>query len=88
MHPPSFWQIVVIAILLLIFFGGRGKLSGAMKDLAEGIKGFRKGLSDEDKAAAANAAQNEAATKAEAPRLIADKSSTTTTGRRSPADVP
>jgi sec-independent protein translocase protein TatA len=41
------WLIVGAVALLL--FGGRGKLSSLMKDAAEGIKGFRKGLADEDK---------------------------------------
>lgn len=43
-------QIIVIAVVALILFGGRGKISSVMGDLAKGIKSFRKGLKDDDKA--------------------------------------
>ena len=39
----------VIAVALL-FFGGRGKISGVMGDFAEGIKAFKKGMQDDDTA--------------------------------------
>jgi sec-independent protein translocase protein TatA len=46
-------QLLLIAVLALLLFGGRNKISSLMKDFAEGIKGFRKGLAeDEDKQAA------------------------------------
>jgi sec-independent protein translocase protein TatA len=48
---PSIWQILIIAALLLLFFG-RGKISELMGDLGKGITSFKKGLSeDEEKAA-------------------------------------
>ncbi|MCU0882459.1 MAG: twin-arginine translocase TatA/TatE family subunit [Hyphomonadaceae bacterium] len=40
-------QILLVLVLVVLLFG-RGKLSGLMTDLAQGIKGFRKGLQDED----------------------------------------
>ncbi len=43
-------QIVVIAIVALILFGGRGKISSVMGDVAKGIKSFRKGLKEDDAA--------------------------------------
>ncbi len=42
-------EIVIIIAILLIVFGGRGKISSTMGDLAAGIKNFRKGLKDPDK---------------------------------------
>lgn len=42
--------ILVVAILLLVLFGGRGKISALMGDMAKGITAFRKGLKDDDKA--------------------------------------
>ena len=42
---PIHWIIVAVVVLLL--FGGRGKLSGVMGDAAKGIKAFRDGLKDE-----------------------------------------
>ena len=41
----SFWQIALVAVLFLLLFG-RGKIAQLMGDLAEGIKSFRKGVSD------------------------------------------
>ena len=43
---PIHWLIVAIVVLLL--FGGRGKLSGLMGDAAKGIRAFRDGLKGED----------------------------------------
>jgi sec-independent protein translocase protein TatA len=44
------WQILIIVVLALLLFGGGGKISSLMGDFAKGIKAFRKGLQDEDKA--------------------------------------
>lgn len=42
----SFWQIAIVAVLLVLLFG-RGKISGLMSDLAKGIKSFKQGMSEE-----------------------------------------
>ena len=44
---PGIWQILIIAALALLLFGGRGKLSGLMGDAAKGIRAFRDGLKDD-----------------------------------------
>ncbi|HNR76642.1 MAG TPA: twin-arginine translocase TatA/TatE family subunit [Parvularculaceae bacterium] len=44
------WQILIIVVLALLLFGGGGKISSLMGDFAKGIKAFRKGLQDDDKA--------------------------------------
>jgi sec-independent protein translocase protein TatA len=41
-------QLLLVAILALLLFGGRGKISSIMGDLAKGIGAFRKGLKDDD----------------------------------------
>ena len=47
----SIWHwIIVIAVVLLLF--GRGKISELMGDVANGIKAFKKGMQDDDQAAA------------------------------------
>lgn len=44
------WHILLIAMVVLLVFGGRGKLSGLMGDAAKGIRAFRDGLKgDEEK---------------------------------------
>lgn len=48
----SIWHILVFGLIVLVLFGGRGKLSDVMGDFAKGIKSFKKGLSDEDEAKA------------------------------------
>jgi sec-independent protein translocase protein TatA len=49
MGSMSLWHwIVVIAVVLLLF--GRGKISELMGDVAQGIKAFKKGMSDDDTA--------------------------------------
>ena len=48
----SIWHwLVVLAIVLLLF--GTGRVSNLMGDLAKGVKEFKKGLQDDDAAAAA-----------------------------------
>jgi sec-independent protein translocase protein TatA len=50
MGSMSIWHwVVVIAVVLLLF--GRGKISDLMGDVAQGIKAFKKGMSDDDKTA-------------------------------------
>ncbi|MBI3677479.1 MAG: twin-arginine translocase TatA/TatE family subunit [Proteobacteria bacterium] len=44
----SLWHILIIAIVVLLLFGGRGKISDLMGDVAKGIRSFRKGLSEGD----------------------------------------
>lgn len=44
----SIWHLLLIAVVVLVLFGGRGKLSDIMGDFAKGIKSFKKGLSDDD----------------------------------------
>jgi sec-independent protein translocase protein TatA len=41
-------EIILILLVVLLVFGGRGKLSGMMGDMAKGIKSFKKGLSEDD----------------------------------------
>ena len=45
-------EIVIILALLLLVFGGRGKISAMMGDMSKGIKSFRKGMKDGDEATA------------------------------------
>lgn len=51
----SVWHwLIVLAVVLLLF--GRGKIPELMGDVAKGIKNFKKGMSDEDKAAVEDSA--------------------------------
>jgi len=44
----SIWHLLLVAVVVLVLFGGRGKLSDIMGDFAKGIKSFKKGLSDDE----------------------------------------
>jgi sec-independent protein translocase protein TatA len=49
------WHILILAIIVLLVFGGRGKLSGMMGDAAKGIRAFRDGLKGDEPPAPAPA---------------------------------
>ena len=45
---PSWMQLLIVVIVALLLFGGRGRISSIMGDMAKGIGAFRKGLKDGD----------------------------------------
>ncbi len=57
MGSLSPWHLLLVAIVVLLLFGGRGKLSGLMGDAAKGIRAFRDGLKSDEPAQPAPAAQ-------------------------------
>jgi sec-independent protein translocase protein TatA len=55
MGSLSIWHWMIVLAVGLLLFGGRGKISDLMGDFAKGIKAFKKGMSEEETAAAAPA---------------------------------
>ena len=57
---PSLWQIAVVIILVVLLFG-RGKISGLMRDVAKGIKSFKKGMASDvnDEGSQKNISENQ-----------------------------
>ena len=49
MGSLSIWHWIVVIVVVLLLFG-RGKISDLMGDVANGIKAFKKGMQDDDKA--------------------------------------
>jgi len=43
----SIWHLLIVLAVVLVLFGGRGKISNIMGDFAQGINAFKKGLKDE-----------------------------------------
>jgi sec-independent protein translocase protein TatA len=43
----SIWHLLILAVLLLLLFGGN-RFSSMMGDVAKGIKSFKQGMADED----------------------------------------
>jgi len=46
----SFWHWILLGAIILLLFGGRGKISELMGDFAQGIKSFKKGMQDDEPA--------------------------------------
>jgi sec-independent protein translocase protein TatA len=51
MGSLSIWHWVIVLLVVMVLFGGRGKISGLMGDFASGIKAFKKGMAEDDKPA-------------------------------------
>ncbi|MEM5517351.1 twin-arginine translocase TatA/TatE family subunit [Henriciella sp. AS95] len=45
---PSWMQLLIVLIVALLLFGGRGRISSIMGDMAKGVRSFRKGLNDDE----------------------------------------
>jgi len=41
------WQILIVLVLVVLLFGGKGKISSIMGDMGKGITSFKQGLKDE-----------------------------------------
>jgi sec-independent protein translocase protein TatA len=54
MGSLSIWHWLVVVVVVLLLFG-RGKISELMGDMAQGIKAFKKGMSDDTEAKAEQA---------------------------------
>ena len=78
MGSLSIWHWLIVGAVLLLVFGGRGKISDMMGDVAKGIKAFKKGMSDEDA---------EAAPKSDAPIKTIDHQGTADIKQRSESKV-
>ncbi|HPF45247.1 MAG: twin-arginine translocase TatA/TatE family subunit [Alphaproteobacteria bacterium] len=50
MGNVGIWQLVIVAVIVVLLFG-RGKISGLMGDVAQGIKSFKKGMAEDDEPA-------------------------------------
>lgn len=44
----SIWHWLIVIAVIAVLFGGRGKISELMGDVAKGVKSFKKGLADDD----------------------------------------
>lgn len=63
----SIWHWIVVLLIVLVLFGGRGKVSALMGDFGKGLKSFKKSMKEDDEDAKAEA---------EAPKAIQSESNT------------
>jgi sec-independent protein translocase protein TatA len=52
MGSLSVWHWLIFLAVALLLFGGSGKISSIMGDVAKGIKSFKKGMAEDDDVAA------------------------------------
>lgn len=45
----SIWHWLIVLAVVLLLFGGRGKIPKLMRDMGQGINAFKRGLKEEDK---------------------------------------
>jgi sec-independent protein translocase protein TatA len=69
----SWWHWVLLLGVVLVLFGGKGKISDLMGDMAKGIKSFKKGMADEPGEAAAGDVKSLEQGAADAAKPAADK---------------
>jgi sec-independent protein translocase protein TatA len=55
----SWWHIVLLGLVVVVLFGGRGKISDVMGDFAKGIRSFREGLNAPEDPKTINAERSE-----------------------------
>ena len=47
MGSLSIWHWMILLVVGMMAFGGKGKISSIMTDVADGIKSFKKGMADD-----------------------------------------
>ena len=45
----SIWHWLIVLVVVLVLFGGGGKISRLMGDFGKGLKSFKKGMKEDEK---------------------------------------
>jgi len=53
----SIWHWLIVLAIVLVLFGGRGKISSLMGDFGKGLKSFKKSMKDDEEPASDPAKQ-------------------------------
>ncbi|HVE00586.1 MAG TPA: twin-arginine translocase TatA/TatE family subunit [Sphingomicrobium sp.] len=80
----SFWHILILAIILLLLFGGN-RFSSMMGDVAKGLKSFKQGMADDEDD---KRRQYDEQRRSEPPRLPRDQDPIDVTPRREEPTAP
>ncbi len=48
----SIWHWLIVLVVVLVLFGGGGKIPKLMRDMGKGINAFKKGLKEKDEGGA------------------------------------
>ena len=44
----SIWHWLIVLVVVLVLFGGKGKISSLMGDFGKGLKSFKRGMKEDD----------------------------------------
>ena len=71
----SIWHWLIVLAVVLVLFGGGGKISRLMGDFGKGLKNFKKSMKEDDDGGGESnkELESESASKAEAPAVEKDK---------------
>jgi sec-independent protein translocase protein TatA len=71
----SIWHWLIVLAVVLVLFGGGGKISRLMGDFGKGLKNFKKSMKEDEAGGTESKPEieSETATKAEAPEVEKDK---------------
>jgi sec-independent protein translocase protein TatA len=53
----SIWHWLIVLVVVLVLFGGKGKISSLMADFGKGLKSFKKNVKDEGDSVAEDSAK-------------------------------
>lgn len=53
----SIWHWLIVLVVVLVLFGGKGKISSLMADFGKGLKSFKKNVKDEGGAVSEDSAK-------------------------------
>ncbi len=56
----SIWHWLIVLAVVLLLFGGAGKIPKLMRDMGQGITAFKRGLKDENKGETKDESQEQA----------------------------
>jgi sec-independent protein translocase protein TatA len=82
MGALSVWHWLIFLVIALLFFGGSGKISSIMGDVAKGIKSFKKGMTEEDDVATPADGPKKLEGKAPEPQQMSGSASGSPTGTK------
>ena len=69
----SIWHWMLFLAVALLLFGGKGKISDIMGDVAKGVKSFKKGMADDETTDAKDAPARSLENRAVSPVDVSDK---------------
>jgi sec-independent protein translocase protein TatA len=74
----SIWHWLIVLVVVLVLFGGGGKIPKLMRDMGQGINAFKKGLKEDNK-------KKEEETAGDSPKVIDQDAAAMSSGEKDKA---